>query len=71
MKIIEVLDLSTGGLDNSQTFTCETPVQAVVNAAILEDSPSQLHNPSTRERYRKRAVWGRDSVSVGNFVAKR
>ena len=58
--------------DNTeQTFINDLPaVENVITAYLTSIQISNIHDAMTRDKYRKKAVYGKASVSVGNFAAQ-
>ena len=59
--------------DNTeQTFVNDLPaIENVVTAYLIDMGlTDNIHDPITRDEYRKKPVYGKVSVSVGNFAAQ-
>ena len=67
MKKTLVVNLATNA---EQTFINDLPaIENVVTAYLTSIKINNIHDPITRDEYRKKAVFGKVSVSVGNFAA--
>ena len=57
--------------NTEQTFINDLPtIENVITAYLTSIKISNIHDQITRDKYRKVAVFGKVSVSVGNFAAR-
>ena len=69
MKKTLVVNLATNA---EQTFINDLPaIENAITAYLIDIGlTDNIQDPITRDKYRKKAVFGKVSVSVGNFAAQ-